>query len=282
MMEQGRVSVVIRVRNQAATLFKVLEALKAQDSKPLEIIVVDNASSDESKKVARQYGATILEISPKEFTYGRALNFGIRHTRGEFICILSAHSLPIGREFLRIAIDPFVDPNVAAVRCLSVTSRTELENWTKPNVLDWPTEIEQVISSAPVNSAAVIRRTIWELIPYDETLAGVEDKFWAFEVLKNGYRISSSAAVYLYLRELGFRDQVHKLTRDRMEFFKKTGRQWQEPPVSLKRLLSDALYHIPRHALRTAIYEIALYACLKTIPYQLKQKSKATCTPSWS
>jgi rhamnosyltransferase len=271
----GTVSIVIRVKNQGTTLRKVLRALEAQDLQPANIVVVDNASSDDSRAVAEQHGAKIVQISKKQFTYGRALNLGIQQAPGEFICILSAHSLPIGSDFLHRAVAPFVDSRVAAVRCLSVTKRAELENWARPVVLEWPIEIETAISSAPVNSAAMIRRSVWEHIPYDEALAGVEDKFWALEVLKSGYRICNSTALYLYLREFGFRDQVRKLYRDRLEFFRRTGTQWQEPPVSVRRLVANALYQIPRRAIRAVIYEAVLYAYLKTIPFQTRRTSKA-------
>ena len=85
------------------------------------------------------------------------------------------------------AIAPFDDPRVAAVRCLSVTSRVELENWTTPSVLESPIDMDVVITSAPVNCASLVRRSVWEQIPYEETLTGVEDKFWAFQVLKDGF-----------------------------------------------------------------------------------------------
>jgi rhamnosyltransferase len=274
MSSSESISVVIRVKNEAPTLRTVLGALEAQDLKPLEIVVVDNESSDDSRAVAAQFGAKILGISRADFTYGRALNLGIENTPGEFICILSAHSLPIGPGFLRSAVAPFNDDKVAAVRCLSVTSRHEMENWTQPMMLEWPQDIETVISSAPVNCASMIRRSVWKEISYDETLASVEDKFWAFRVLKSGYRICNSTAVYLYLRDLGFGEKVRSLHRDRLEFFRKTGCQWQEPPVSMIRLLSNAFYKIPRRAFRAAVYEAALYICLKTIPYQLRSKKK--------
>jgi hypothetical protein len=45
--------------------------------------------------------------------------------------------------------------------------------------------------------------------------------------------------------------------------------------VSLLRLLSNTFYNIPRRAFRTVLYEAALYACLKTIPYQGRHKRKA-------
>jgi rhamnosyltransferase len=276
MSSSPAISVVIRVRNEGPALHRVLSALEAQDLEPLEVVVVDNESSDGSRAVAEQHGAKILQISRPDFTYGRALNMGIRHARGEFVSILSAHSLPIGPGFLRSAVAPFCDEKVAAVRCLSVTSRNEMENWTQPTMLEWPLELETVVSSAPVNCASMIRRSVWEQIPYDETLASVEDKFWAFQVLKSGYRTCNSTAVYLYLRDFGFSDKVRILHRDRVEFFRKTGRQWQEPPVSMVRLLSNAFYNIPRRAFRASIFEATLYACLKTIPYRTKRKQKAS------
>jgi glycosyltransferase involved in cell wall biosynthesis len=276
MLPAESVSVVIRVRNEGPALRKVLRALDAQDVKPLEIVVVDNDSSDDSKSAAQEHGAKIFELSKGEFTYGKALNIGIRHALGDFICILSAHSLPIGRDFLQKASAPFVDAKVAAVRCLSVTSRLELENWINPVVLDWPIEIETVISSAPVNSAAVIRRSVWERFPYDETLGGVEDKFWAFQVLKSGYRICNSTALFLCLKDLSFGDQLRKLSRDRAVFFTETGRLYQQPPVSFHRLIVNTFYTIPRRALRSTLYEAALYARLKMIPYQTKRNTKST------
>ncbi len=269
------VSVVIRVRNEAFALRKVLCALEAQDLTPEEIVVVDNESSDDSNMVAREYGAKVVGLPRRNFTYGGALNVGIRSTSSEFVCILSAHAMPVGPGFLRNAVAPFADCKVAAVRCLSVTGRKELENWTSPVTLEWPVQMETVISSAPVNCASMIRRSVWEQIPYDETLAGVEDKFWALQVLKNGYRICNSPAPYIYLKDTGFGDRLRVLNRDRLEIFRMTGRQWQEPPVSLLALLANMFYKIPRRAFRAATYEAALYFCLKTIPYQIRRKQRA-------
>jgi len=177
------ISVVIGVWDEGPALRKVLDALASQDLKPIEIVVVDNASSDDTRAVAQHQGAKIVEIPKGEFTYGKALNAGIRQTSGEFVCILSAHSLPIGPDFLRNALAPFADPTIAAVRLLSIANRTELENWAKRTILERPVEIETVISSAPLNAAAMIRRVLWEQIPYDETLTSVEDKFWALAML---------------------------------------------------------------------------------------------------
>ncbi len=102
MPSSGSISIVIRVRNEGPALRKVLCALKHQDVKPLEIVIVDNASTDDSRIAAEQHGAKIVDVPKGEFTYGKALNIGIGegHKESLCICILSAHSLPIRARFL--------------------------------------------------------------------------------------------------------------------------------------------------------------------------------------
>ena len=67
------VSVVIRVRNAAADLARCLAALRAQTmpaSMELELIIVDNESTDGSVEVASEYGAVVVPISLADFSWG--------------------------------------------------------------------------------------------------------------------------------------------------------------------------------------------------------------------
>jgi glycosyltransferase involved in cell wall biosynthesis len=53
-----------------------------------EILVVDNASSDESRVIAVQYGAVVVQANRKG--YGEALMAGINAAQGEWVCIADA------------------------------------------------------------------------------------------------------------------------------------------------------------------------------------------------
>lgn len=55
------VSVVIPVRNDAVHLERCLLALARQTVPPVEVVVVDNASTDHSASVARAHGARVVE-----------------------------------------------------------------------------------------------------------------------------------------------------------------------------------------------------------------------------
>ncbi|WP_407568252.1 isopentenyl-diphosphate Delta-isomerase [Arsenicicoccus dermatophilus] len=55
-----RISVVVPVRDDAALLERCLRSLQAQTRPPWEVVVVDNASSDDSAAVARRHGARVV------------------------------------------------------------------------------------------------------------------------------------------------------------------------------------------------------------------------------
>jgi glycosyltransferase involved in cell wall biosynthesis len=86
--EQMLVSVVIPTYNSARFLGICLESLKNQSWKKLEVIVVDDGSTDGTIETAQKYGCTIIS-NP---TSGRAeaKNEGIRHSIGEFFFFIDS------------------------------------------------------------------------------------------------------------------------------------------------------------------------------------------------
>lgn len=274
------VSILIRVRDGEKFLPQCLKALKVQDYSPFEIVVVDNESIDESLSIAIRANARVVTIPRDEFTYGKALNLGMRASTGEIVILLSAHSLVVGPNFLREVVKAFENPRVAAARCLHVMNRREVENWAEPDRVEWPADIEAVIARGPVASGCAIRKSVWAEIPFDERLRGVEDKFWAYKALQENYLIVSTPATYLYLLELPVRALVHKLARDRAVFFQETGRYFSDSPGLLD-VLKSLCYTLPRRMLRHAMQSILLYVELKLIPLRFGRSGSMaqTATP---
>ena len=60
-----RVSVLIPARNEATTLPLLLSDLAKQTVSPLEILVADDASEDETADIARSFGARVLSLAEK-------------------------------------------------------------------------------------------------------------------------------------------------------------------------------------------------------------------------
>lgn len=86
------ISVIIPAYNEELLLPRALRALKRQDyKKPFEIIVIDNASTDQTALIAQKNGVRIIQESKKG--YANALNRGFREAQGEIVCVTDADSI---------------------------------------------------------------------------------------------------------------------------------------------------------------------------------------------
>lgn len=87
---QPRFSVVIPARDMANTLRHTLPRVLSQSVRPLEIIVVDNRSSDgTSEMLARDFPDVQVVLEPVPGV-GHARNAGIKLARGEYIAFMDA------------------------------------------------------------------------------------------------------------------------------------------------------------------------------------------------
>ena len=82
-----RVSAVVPNHNGAAVIGRCVEALAAADGID-EIVVVDDASSDDSPEIARGAGAHVVASTGRGFS--AAVNRGIEHARNELVLILNS------------------------------------------------------------------------------------------------------------------------------------------------------------------------------------------------
>ncbi len=87
----GRVSVVMPCYNSAAYLSEAIESVLTQDHPDVELIVVDDASSDDSLAVAQRYGdrATIVSRGARGGACA-ARNDGLERASGERVLFLDA------------------------------------------------------------------------------------------------------------------------------------------------------------------------------------------------
>lgn len=222
--EKPVVSVIIRNRDEAEFLEKVLLALSVQAGPRLQLILVDNASRDASVSIAMRHGATVIHLKEGEFTYGKALNLGLAAATGEICIILSAHSLPLGRNFVNSCLAPFENPEVAATRCVYAGKTSDMMRWTVPETLDASATVDEIVSKGPLGSGCAIRRDVWAKIPFDERTLSAEDKLWAMSVVGAGYKVFSPCdAFYFYLKPISPITGLRYNYRDLRALFHATG-----------------------------------------------------------
>lgn len=84
------VSVVVPVRNGEAYLAEALASLLAQDPPPVEIVVVDDGSTDGSADVARAAGPRVKVVTQAPQGAGAARNRGVGATTAGWLAFLDA------------------------------------------------------------------------------------------------------------------------------------------------------------------------------------------------
>jgi succinoglycan biosynthesis protein ExoA len=102
MMSDYRISVVIPCRNESGPVRQLLDELRGQDTPIHEVIVVDNASTDDVAEALDAYrrqhpDLPLHVISCPKVGIPAALNAGIRAATGDVIVRFDAHSCPTGR-----------------------------------------------------------------------------------------------------------------------------------------------------------------------------------------
>jgi len=94
MSENPLVSVIVLNYNAGELLLNCIESIKKSAYKNLEIIVVDNISTDKSQKICKEKYPDIKLIQNDEnFGYCEGNNIGIRKARGDFIMILNPDTI---------------------------------------------------------------------------------------------------------------------------------------------------------------------------------------------
>lgn len=86
------VSVIIPAYNAERFLGEAIVSVLAQTYRPIELIVVDDGSTDRTGEIARSYDRVIYIHQPNAGT-ASARNHGIRDSRGEYLAFLDADDL---------------------------------------------------------------------------------------------------------------------------------------------------------------------------------------------
>jgi glycosyltransferase involved in cell wall biosynthesis len=84
------ISVIIPTYNSAHYLGEAIKSVLAQTYKDLEIIVIDDGSTDNTKEIVKTYADRIIFLQQANSGPAKARNFGIQKSSGEFVAFLDA------------------------------------------------------------------------------------------------------------------------------------------------------------------------------------------------
>ncbi|RDC60482.1 hypothetical protein HME9302_01690 [Alteripontixanthobacter maritimus] len=129
----SRVTLVVPVLDEAATLPTLIEALDRLEPKPAAIVAVDGGSTDDTCAMVRGAGWTLLPSAR-----GRAvqINAGVAAARTVYVCVLHADTIPPA-DMVQVIEDTLRDESIALAAFTPLITGaktrwgTSLHNWLK-------------------------------------------------------------------------------------------------------------------------------------------------------
>ncbi|MCP5267127.1 MAG: glycosyltransferase [Burkholderiaceae bacterium] len=184
------ISVVIPALNAARFIGDAIESVLAQDWPDLEIIIVDNGSTDGTYEIARDFGGPVRCHRFSRRGQPRAMNHGIGLTRGSWLSFLDADDLWAPRKIAiqRAAFD--ASPQTDAVFAHAANFSGE-----PPSSQDVPG------APAPLHGTLLIRREAFFRVGYlDEqfTIGSIMD--WYMRAQEAGIRMTTLPQTLLFRR----------------------------------------------------------------------------------
>jgi rhamnosyltransferase len=190
-MNHPLISIILRSYNEAWALGDTLAALRRQDYKNWELIVIDSGSTDGSDEIIRRFNPRHYHrIKPSEYNPSRVMNWGMRLAESDFGIFLNADATPQNSQWLEKLIEPLFDPETAAVfgrqiprpDCQAVYA-CDYERCFGPNreSANWEHFFSMVSSG--------IRKDIWAQRGFLEKLQYAEDDEYTRWAKAEGYRV---------------------------------------------------------------------------------------------
>jgi rhamnosyltransferase len=213
---EGRVALIIRCHNEEAHIGRLLTGALHQTRVPDEIILVDSGSTDATVSIASAFPTKIISIPPEDFSFGRALNVGLATSSSDFAVFASAHVYPVYDSWIEQLVAPFQDEQIAltygrqqAPQDGRFSEQQLLTRWFPAR------SVARQRDPFCNNANAAIRRAVWETLPYDEQLTGLEDLDWAKRALDQGHGLSYVAeAPVIHIHDESFRQVVNRYRRE--------------------------------------------------------------------
>lgn len=189
-MSKRLISVIVPTRDRPDTLRQALASIRAleADDVTFEILVGDNGSDPESRKVASDFGAIHIPVSGKGAAAAR--NAGLKAATGEFLAFLDDDDIWLPshvRQHLEI-LD--ANPEIEAVLAQVIAVDNDLRELDEPWPVRAPTEPDALVKAMlggyyPQIGATIVRASVRDAVGlFDLALLGDQDWDWQLRIAR--------------------------------------------------------------------------------------------------
>jgi len=185
------VSVIVPVWNGAAYLAEALQSVLQQGVPDLQVIVVDDGSTDGTAEVVQQFQPRVTYIYQVNQGPAAARNQGLQMATGAFIAFIDADDLWTANRLKRQLIDLQAEPTKRIVQG-QIQYLHLVENQWQPHAAPF---------FAMSLTTALFRREVFAQVGLlDTSLPYCEDVDWFFRAQRQGITMNQQAIVTVYYR----------------------------------------------------------------------------------
>jgi glycosyltransferase involved in cell wall biosynthesis len=191
-MSTRLVSIIVPTRNSETHLARCLASIENQSYRPLEIIVVDNNSTDSTRRIAERYAARFFTWGPER---SAQVNFGVAKARGHYVYKVDSDFLLHER-----VVESCVDESNRGFDAIVVHNSPDVTVGWIARVRKF--EVEMYKYDLTHSSARFLRREVFLSVGgYNERITAGEDYDFQNRLTKAGYRTGFVEPEALHLGE---------------------------------------------------------------------------------
>ncbi len=219
------ISVIIPTLDGAHYLPPLVDVLRKQSLKDIEIVIVDSESSDGTPAVARSLGCAVHRVSRNRFDHGGTRNFAAGKSCGEILVFLTQDALPTSRDFLALLTAPLDGHLTAASYARQIPASDARPTEAFARLYNYPVESSlRHISRVQrrtlktfffSNTASAIDRACFERVGrFPAPVLTNEDMLFCARLLDGGYQVAYAAqAQVMHSHNFSFADLFRRYFR---------------------------------------------------------------------
>lgn len=194
------ISIIIPCYNSEATIEKCLESVVHQDFENIEMVVVNDGSTDTTLKIIekfREKDSRIIVINQSNSGVSKARNVGIEKASGEYICFVDSDDW-VEENYCSVLLDGLIKNN-ADISIVDVFYEDESGNPAFPqdfdskiNIYNRQKAVELLLEDKTIKSypcAKLFRKEIIKTVSFPEHLEAFEDYFTLFKIVNNADKV---------------------------------------------------------------------------------------------
>ncbi len=226
-MATPSVSILVPVYNGEATLARCLDSALTQDYPALEVVVIDDHSTDRTPQVLAGFaGRARMLCNAQNSGIARTYNRAIRESRGEVVLMLASDCALAATDYVTRLVRHFADPAVGAVAGKAIipdfaaAASTE-RIFTRLNILDIndPDTGVHEVNFVEVRCDG-FRRSVLEAVGglNEDLFRSNEDQDLSIRIARHGYRLLQDNSLAFLLGFGGTEDTLGKLLSKQAQY----------------------------------------------------------------